>query len=125
MDWCALPSGDRYTLKNVSTPACLLGQPGDLIRIDITIEDGKISERAAPELETKGGLLLPAFTDMHTHIDKGHIWPRSPNPDGTFMGALNTVAGDREARWSAEDVYARAIWTPRTILLFGMYGAVF
>jgi cytosine deaminase len=44
---------------------------------------------------------------MHTHLDKGHIWPRSPNPDGTFMGALATVGADRTARWSAGDVAAR------------------
>ena len=40
-------------------------------------------------------MVLPCFTDMHTHLDKGHIWPRAANPDGTFMGALTTVAGDR------------------------------
>jgi cytosine deaminase len=25
-------------------------------------------------------MVFPAFVDMHTHLDKGHIWPRSPNP---------------------------------------------
>jgi cytosine deaminase len=29
---------------------------------------------------------FPRFVDMHTHLDKGHIWPRTPNPDGTFDG---------------------------------------
>jgi cytosine deaminase len=44
---------------------------------------------------------------MHTHLDKGHIWPRSPNPDGTFFGARSSVMADRETRWVAEDVRAR------------------
>ncbi len=52
-------------------------------------------------------MVLPAFVDMHTHLDKGHIWPRSPNPDGTFQGALTAVGKDRAARWTAADVAAR------------------
>ena len=43
----------------------------------------------------------------HTHLDKGHIWPRAANPDGTFAGALESVAADRLANWSARDVAAR------------------
>ena len=52
-------------------------------------------------------MILPAFVDMHTHLDKGHIWGRAPNPDGTFDGALSTVAADRTANWNAADVRAR------------------
>jgi cytosine deaminase len=44
-----------------------------------------------------GAMVFPAFVDMHTHLDKGHIWPRSPNPDGSFMGALTTVRADSAA----------------------------
>jgi len=54
-----------------------------------------------------GRIVLPGFVDCHTHLDKGHIWPRRPNPDGTFMGALESVFADRVANWSAEDVEAR------------------
>jgi cytosine/creatinine deaminase len=53
------------------------------------------------------GIVLPGFVECHTHLDKGHIWPRTPNPDGTFMGALESVGRDREASWSAEDLRAR------------------
>ncbi|MEL6737286.1 MAG: amidohydrolase family protein, partial [Pseudomonadota bacterium] len=60
-----------------------------------------------PAIDAKGGIVLPTFVDMHTHLDKGHIWGRAPNPDGTFMGALTTVGEDRVANWSAEDVRAR------------------
>ncbi len=54
------------------------------------------------------GLIWPAFVDAHTHLDKGHIWARAPNPDGTWSGALAAVAADRAARWTAEDVERRA-----------------
>lgn len=32
--------------------------------------------------------LFPTFVDAHTHIDKGHTMPRSPNPSGSRDGAL-------------------------------------
>ncbi len=102
-----LPHGP-VTLENVTVPACLLGKPGDLLRTDLSVgADGRLSGPQAVRVDMKGAMVLPCFVDMHTHLDKGHIWPRSPNPDGTFMGALTTVAADREARWDAADVRAR------------------
>jgi cytosine deaminase len=61
----------------------------------------------APILPLAGRIVLPPFVDAHTHLDKGHIWPRAANPDGTFAGALDAVAADRLANWSARDVAAR------------------
>ena len=107
MDFRTLPDLPRLRLDNVTVPACLLGRPGDLIRTDLVIEAGRIGTGPAPGIDMGGALVLPCFIDMHTHLDKGHIWPRSPNPDGTFMGALTTVAADRSARWTAADVAAR------------------
>jgi len=107
MDFRALPSGP-VTLENVTIPACLVGQPGDLIRTSISLADGHITGPQNIALDMGGAMVLPAFIDMHTHLDKGHIWNRAPNPDGTFMGALSTVGTDREARWSASDVRRRA-----------------
>lgn len=107
MDFVTLPDG-RFTLADVSVPACLAGQAGDLLRMDLGIADGRlVPPGEGPRIEMGGAMVFPAFTDMHTHLDKGHIWPRSPNPDGTFQGALSTVATDREARWSAADVRVR------------------
>ncbi|NRA99910.1 MAG: cytosine deaminase [Rhodobacteraceae bacterium] len=108
MDFRVLPSGPRITLDNLTAPACLLDQPGDLTSLSLTIENGLIVDGPPGErVDMARAMVFPAFVDMHTHLDKGHIWARSPNPDGTFMGALNTVAADREARWSAEDVRRR------------------
>lgn len=108
MDFKTLPDAPRLRLQNLTVPACLLGQDGGLVRHDLTLARGRIAEGPADVMVDMGGAMaFPAFVDMHTHLDKGHITPRSPNPDGTFMGALNTVAEDRAARWSAEDVRAR------------------
>ena len=103
MDFRSIPQGG-FTLSNVTIPACLLGQEGDLLRTDISIADGRIAEAQAIAIDMGGAMVFPAFVDMHTHLDKGHIWPRSPNPDGSFMGALTTVRADSAARWSAEDL---------------------
>ncbi|QMU58613.1 MAG: cytosine deaminase [Boseongicola sp.] len=106
MGFSALPSG-TFTLANVTVPACLMGQPGDLITTDIGIADGKIATPTSPRIDMARAMVFPCFTDMHTHLDKGHIWPRAANPDGTFMGALTTVGDDRAANWSAKDVKTR------------------
>ncbi len=104
-----LPEAPRLRLTNLRAPACLLGRDGDLAPLDLTLEAGRIAAPGgeAAEVDMGGALVFPCFTDAHTHIDKGHIWGRSPNPDGTFMGALETVGDDRRARWTAEDVRRR------------------
>jgi cytosine deaminase len=68
----------------------------------------------APEIDLDGGLVLPGFVDMHTHLDKGHIWPRRPNPDGTFSGALEAVGADRPENWNAADLRRRMEFSLRT-----------
>jgi len=94
-------------LRNVTVPGCLIDHPDDLVVTDLTIDNGKIAARGGTDIEMGRSIVLPCFVDMHTHLDKGHIWPRAANPDGTFPGALNTVTQDREQNWSAEDVRAR------------------
>ena len=118
MDFRTIPQGS-VTLSNVTIPACLLGRPGDLVRTDISIADGRIAEAQAIAIDMGGAMVFPAFIDMHTHLDKGHIWPRSPNPDGSFTGALNTVRADSAARWSAEDLRARMEFSLRSAYAHG------
>ncbi|MCR9272099.1 MULTISPECIES: cytosine deaminase [Mameliella] len=105
MDFTSLPHG-AFTLANVTVPACLVGQEGDLVRIDMGIEAGRIAPPGGVAVDMRGAMVLPCFTDMHTHLDKGHIWPRASNPDGTFMGALTTVRADH-VNWSEDDLKAR------------------
>lgn len=111
-DFRTLPTGG-VTLANVSVPACLMGQDGDLVRATLHVGGG------GAVVEMGGAMVLPAFTDMHTHLDKGHIWPRSPNPDGTFLGAITTVGGDRAARWTAADVATRMEFSLRCAYAHG------
>jgi cytosine deaminase len=120
--FAAIPASGSYVLRNVRAPACLVeagslaGDRDDLALFDIAVADGVVTSLlpagtpaldAVPRLDLDGGIALPRLVDVHTHLDKGHIWPRRPNPDGSFMGALSAVAADREASWSARDVRAR------------------
>ena len=111
-DFLHLPHGP-VTLTNVTVPACLLRLDGDLIRTEISIAEGAISGPQPLAVDMGGAMVLPAFVDMHTHLDKGHIWPRSPNPDGTFMGALTAAGADSAARWTANDIRRRADFSLR------------
>lgn len=128
-----IPPVSRYWLCNARVPVALLEgscntvhfrQNDSLIEADIEVSDGKIVTlqpagsvaESVPEydggseaaIDIRSGLIWPCFVDMHTHLDKGHIWARSPNPTGTFEGALDAVSADSAQRWDAEDVYRRA-----------------
>ncbi|MEO0359837.1 MAG: cytosine deaminase [Pseudomonadota bacterium] len=118
MDFLSLPEGP-VTLKDARVPACLLGRKGDLAEIDLHIADGRLADAPGAEVDLRGAMVLPAFVDMHTHLDKGHIWPRAPNPDGTFMGALTTVRADSAANWRAEDVAKRMDFSLRCAFAHG------
>ncbi len=108
MDYINLPSTNSWTVENVVIPEILSDLKLHFRRSSISVGDGKIiANKCENTVDGQGGLVFPLFVDMHTHIDKGHIWPRSPNPDGTFEGALNTVFNDRTENWKAEDVHQR------------------
>jgi cytosine deaminase len=113
-----IPEG-HVTLADATVPGCLVGSEVDLTVTDISIRDGRITDTPGTRIDMARAMVLPCFTDMHTHLDKGHIWPRAANPDGTFMGALTTVAADRSANWSAEDVAARMEFSLRSAYAHG------
>jgi len=56
---------------------------------------------------------------VHTHLDKGQIWSRQPNPDGTWMGALLAVQADSTRLWSKADVGRRMDFALRTAYAHG------
>ena len=117
MDFMVLPSG-AFTLKNVTVPAAIFGQRGDLISTDIGIVDGQISAPSGKAIEMGEAMVLPAFVDCHTHLDKGHILPRAQNPDGTFIGALTSVREDH-LNWTSKDVRTRADFSIRCAYAHG------
>ncbi|MDX2242183.1 MAG: cytosine deaminase [Leptolyngbyaceae cyanobacterium bins.302] len=122
-----IPHSTHYWLRNAHIPAALLvpskqesskdGATQDgLLRVDVEIAEGTIASIATagtltayqhPCIDLQGGMVFPCFVDLHTHLDKGHIWERCPNPDGSFASALNTVQRDSEQNWAADDVYRR------------------
>jgi cytosine deaminase len=112
----SLSSGD-VTLTNARVPNAALGQVGDgaVSDLDIVIAGGRVAAiqpaNTAPvsgaRYDLDKGLVLPAFVDIHTHLDKGHIWARKENPDGTWMGALAAVGEDRQKNWASNDVERR------------------
>jgi cytosine deaminase len=116
----AFPADPAYVLRNATVARTLLARPhsypgdGETVRLDIAVERGRIlritpagtGEGGSP-VDLDGGMVWPCFTDIHTHLDKGHIWPRSPNPDGRHTSARSAVVADRTAYWSAADVAAR------------------
>jgi cytosine/creatinine deaminase len=114
------PPEPPYVLRNATVARTLLARPqsypghGEIVGLDLAVERGRIARITPAEtgeggqaVDLDGGMVWPCFTDIHTHLDKGHIWPRSPNPDGRHASARTAVAADRTAHWSAADVAAR------------------
>lgn len=127
-----LPSSNRFALRAATLPAAVVsGYSGPskdgLCSADLVIVDGRIEAllpvgTAPAELESadlQDRMVWPCFADMHTHIDKGHIWDRRPNPTGDFDGALAAVRADREANWSVEDVETRMDFSLRCAFAHG------
>ncbi|MGJ3251224.1 MAG: cytosine deaminase [Elainellaceae cyanobacterium] len=129
-----IPNAEHYWLQNAQIPvslletedadilssayqhphAVLLGEYLATVDLEITqgiitqiVGTGSIDAGDRPSVDLRRKQLWPCFVDMHTHLDKGHIWERAPNPDRTFAGALQVVRADSEAYWDAEDVYRR------------------
>ncbi|NJK76782.1 MAG: cytosine deaminase [Microcoleus sp. SU_5_6] len=130
-----LPSTSHYLLKNARVPVSLLETQSIALNshpvavkqtgegwclVDLEIVAGTIAQiipagtesvslfgENIPVIDLRDGLVWPCFVDMHTHLDKGHICDRSPNPDGTFAMAIETVRADAQKHWNAEDIYRR------------------
>jgi cytosine deaminase len=117
-----IPTSDRYWLKNTHIPVSLIENQNfaaqtreGLCLVDLEIIDGAIAQiiPASPHhsetafIDLHKGIVFPGFVDLHTHLDKGHIWERSPNLDGTFDRALTNAKSDSQQYWQEEDVYRR------------------
>ncbi len=133
---CAtVPEATAYRIVNARAPADLApalaahAAPDRLAACEVVVDRGRISALGPagaaagasdlPTIDLRGGIILPRFVDVHTHLDKGHIWPRRPNPDGTHSAARAAVTADREAHWSADDVRARMDFSLRCAYAHG------
>ena len=117
-----IPNVQAYWLTNAHIPLCLITAnnfipqtKAELCLVNLKIEAGQIKQiiptsegiddDIAVNLNKK--IVLPCFIDVHTHLDKSHIWQRSPNQDGTFNTALTTAIQDSQKYWLAADLYPR------------------
>jgi cytosine deaminase len=122
-DFLTIPQSlTRFRLANARVAVYLLADAAQLkadadglASCDIVIEKDRIAAIDPPSAASDGlprfdldrGMVFPRFVDVHTHIDKGQIWQRAQNPDGTHHGARTAVMADREKNWSCEDVARR------------------
>ena len=121
---------NHYWLRNAHVPLSLMvggskwtprKPPTDhLLCVDLEIQDGKIATLTAagtltetfmnssvPSIDLEKGMVFSCFSELHTHLDKGHTWERSPNVDGSFDAALLAISRDSRKYWNSEDVYRR------------------
>jgi cytosine/creatinine deaminase len=130
----ALPAAGRYVLKRARVLGNLPPEPvppldfDGFATVDILVEDrviakitphGAVDFSEAPEVAMSGCIVLPLFVDVHTHLDKGHIWRRKRNPVGDFSSAIAATVEDRSANWSAADVTARMEFSLRCAYAHG------
>src|ERR1700727_932585 len=118
----ALPAARRYALRQAPVLGRMLPKPippldfDGFAVVDILVDEGAITKilpagvddfGETSEVAMSGRIVLPLFVDVHTHLDKGHIWRRKRNPVGDFPSALAATVDDRSANWSAADLAAR------------------
>ena len=114
--------GSSFTLVRSRVPSCFLATvPAEAhkddegsVLLDIIVERGRItalrpngagSDGMPPAVDVGGRQVWAALVDMHAHLDKGQVIPRT-RPDGTLDGGLRLTAEDRE-HWTADDLAAR------------------
>ena len=127
-----IPAGNSFRLLNAHVPGCLLepSSAEELVRVDIAVADGRIawvqaagkSVPAHDSVDLDRSMVWPGLVDVHTHLDKGHVWPRAQNPDGTFRGAMRASVEERGRFWSVEDVARRMDFSLRCAFAHGTVG---
>jgi cytosine/creatinine deaminase len=130
----ALPAATRYALRQARVLGRMLPKPVPAVDfdgfaiVDILVDKGAIAKIVpagvedfgdTPEVAMSGRIVLPLFVDVHTHLDKGHIWRRKRNPVGDFPSAVVATIEDRAANWSAADVAARMEFSLRSAYAHG------
>ena len=83
---------------------------------DLLVVDGRVARcghaggveypAGATLLDARGGLLLPCFADIHTHIDKSFVIGETGAVYGDLFAAIERMAEHR-AGWTADQVAAR------------------
>ncbi len=95
-------------LQGIHIPPALRGFDSEVTHFDISIENGQIagieSARSAPNSVAQ--MLLPAFVDLHVHIDKTFVVDEVGAAEGDLYAAIERMAEHRDG-WSAEQIETR------------------
>lgn len=106
--------GSTLTLRAARMPDGSVGE--------IHVVDGVVSEEAGPDapvLDLGGMLVLPAFAEVHSHLDKAFLADRLPNPTGDLMSAIGVM----HTGWptvTEDDITLRANRAVRSYLAAGV-----
>jgi len=128
--------GAPTILTCVAVPSAFLGNDVDpplfshegIALLDIKIAEGRIAAMA-PAGSMEGGIdlggrqLWPRLVDMHTHLDKSHVYARVENPDFTIAGAREATVRDRSLNWTRGDLERRIDFSLRAAEHYGV-GAI-
>lgn len=121
-DFSAHLQSGTYTLRNLR-----LAEAKGLRAVDMAVSNGKVDwvgpQGARSDLaegpDLRQAIVWPLTVDCHTHLDKGLVVHRSPNPDGTFDGASQSAGADHQTFQSAEDIRRRAEFALKTAFARG------
>lgn len=129
-----IPDTGRFVLARARVPAELVqaapeGAVPDTegaLLLDLMIDGGLVAgvfpagsaPKDALQVPLEGRHLWPAFVDMHTHLDKGHVIPRI-RPDGTLHGGYALTVQDW-ARWTDDEMALRMEFAIRCAHVHGV-----
>jgi cytosine deaminase len=121
---------ERYWLDRARVPAALVdGQRSAraapaVSTLALLVERGRVAaiEPHAPggaaTFDLDGAFVLPAFADVHTHLDKGDLLAAGLAPERDLFAAVARVREDY-ARWTVAELRSRIGFALRTALAHG------
>lgn len=123
----------RFSLCNFRAPQGTVvadGLPvvGDgLCSADMVVSDGRVEWIGAPGsrdglppgVDLGRAIVWPCPVDCHTHLDKGQIWGRCRNRDGSFASAMEMADADRTAHQNREEIAQRGWFQLRAAYAHG------
>ena len=95
-------------LLSVLIPQAVRGFASDAIYFDVSIQNGQVAgiEAAQSATNNVASMLLPAFVDLHVHIDKTFVVDEVGAAEGDLYAAIERMAKHRDG-WSAEHIESR------------------
>ena len=99
------------TLSNVLIPQCVRGFASEAIYFNIYIQNEHIAGIKPAQSAMNSGvsrpqMLLPAFVDLHVHIDKTFVVDEVGAAEGDLFAAIDRMAEHRDG-WSADHIESR------------------